>query len=193
VYRSVAKHAGASVVVDATKAALWGLSAVTSDDVEMSVVHLVRDPRGFAFSNARARDFHYPPGSKTTPHGATRSYINWLLANLEADWLARQVETEAFVFYDQFARDPVEAVRPVTRLLGLDPDAHTAITHDSLVIDRVGHAIGGNPRRPKRGKTVISADDEWMTEAKPSVRALSPFVLPLWQHYRRKAGLPPAA
>ena len=42
-------------------------------------------------------------------------------------------------------------------------------------------------------KTVIKADDEWMTAAKPSVRALSPFVLPLWNHYRRKAGLPQVA
>jgi hypothetical protein len=189
VYKSVAKHAGASVVVDATKAALWGMCGVTSPDVEMSVIRIVRDPRGFAFSNARSRDFHYPPGSKTTPHGATRSYINWLLANVEADWLGRQVSTEAFVFYDQFADDPVAAVRDVTQRLGLDSDAHTAIKHDALVIDRVGHAIGGNPRRPKTGTTVIKADVEWMTAAKPSVRRLSPFVLPLWHHYRRKAGL----
>ena len=189
VYKSVATHAGASVVVDATKAALWGMCGVTSPDVEMSVIRIVRDPRGFAFSNARSRDFHYPPGSKTTPHGATRSYINWLLANVEADWLGRQVSTEAFVFYDQFADDPVAAVRDVTQRLGLDSDAHTAIKHDALVIDRVGHAIGGNPRRPKTGTTVIKADVEWMTAAKPSVRRLSPFVLPLWHHYRRKAGL----
>jgi hypothetical protein len=84
-------------------------------------------------------------------------------------------------------------VRPVTQLLGLDPDAHTAITHEALVIDRVGHAIGGNPRRPKQGTTVIKADVEWMTAAKPSVRRLSPFVLPLWHRYRRKAGLARAA
>ena len=193
VYRSVAKHAGAKVVVDATKAALWGMCAVTSHEIEMSVIRIVRDPRGFAFSNARSRDFHYPPGSKTTPHGATRSYINWFLANVEADWLGRQVDTEAFVFYDQFAEDPVAAVRSVTQLLGLDPEAHTAIKHDALVIDRVGHAIGGNPRRPKTGTTVIKADVEWMTAAKPSVRRLSPFVLPLWHHYRRKAGLARAA
>ena len=133
-------------------------------------------------------DFHYPPGSKTTPHGAARSYINWLLANLEADWLAAGVERDVRVL-----RPVLRAIRskpsPIAKTLGLDPDADTADPHDALVIDRVGHAIGGNPRRPKRGKTVISADDEWMTAAQPSVRRLAPFVLPLWQHYRRKAGV----
>jgi Sulfotransferase family len=187
VYRAVAAHSGASVLVDATKAGLWGLSAATSDDIELSVVHLVRDPRGFAFSNARARAFHYPPGSKTTPHGPARSYANWLLANLEADWLARRVTTKTFVFYDEFVRDPTEAIRPITKLLGLDLGTNTALDRDTLVVDRVGHAIGGNPRRPKRGATVIAADDEWKTSARRSVRTLSPIVLPLWHRYRRKA------
>lgn len=192
VYESVARHAGASVVVDATKGALWGLCASTSPEVELSVIRLVRDPRGFAFSNARSRDFHYPPGSRTTPRGTTRSYANWLASNISADLLQRRAVRSTFAFYDQFATDPAKAVRPVATLLGLDPDATSAIKHDALVIDRVGHAIGGNPRRPRRGNTPIKVDDEWMTSAKPSVRALSPVVLPLWRRYRSRAGLPSA-
>lgn len=190
VYHAVARHAGASVVVDATKASLWGLCAATAPDVDMSIIRMVRDPRGFAFSNARSRDFHYPPGSKTTPRGTARSYANWLLSNLTADWLQHRTAESVVVFYDQFAADPVDSVRPIARLLGLNPDASCAITHDSLVIDRVGHAIGGNPRRPLRGVTAIAVDDEWMRSAKPSVRALSPVALPLWRRYRRAAGLP---
>jgi len=193
VYQSVSRNAGASVVVDATKAALWGICASTSPEIEMSIVRMVRDPRGFAFSNARSRDFHYPPGFKTTPRGTPRSYANWLMANVSADWLQRKARRSTFVFYDQFSADPIKAVQPVARLLGLDPEANSAITHDALVINRVGHAIGGNPRRPRRGTTPIKADEEWMISAKPSVRALSPLVLPLWRHYRAEAGLPPSA
>ena len=191
VYQSVSRNSGASVVVDATKAALWGICASTSPEIEMSIVRMVRDPRGFAFSNARSRDFHYPPGSRTTPRGTPRSYANWLMSNVSADWLQRKARRSTFVFYDQFSDDPVKAVQPVARLLGLDPEANNAITHDALVINRVGHAIGGNPRRPRRGTTPIKADEEWKTSAKPSVRALSPLVLPLWRHYRADAGLPP--
>lgn len=190
VYKSVARHAGASVIVDATKAALWGMCASTSPDVDLSIVRLVRDPRGFAFSNARSRAFHYPPGSRTIPRGTTRSYGNWLLANLSADRLQRKASRSIFIFYDQFAGDPIEAIRPVARLLGLDPDATSAIKHDALQINRVGHAIGGNPGRPRRGTTPVKPDEAWMTSAKPSVRALSPLVLPLWQRYRSRAGLP---
>lgn len=191
VYACVARTAGAPVVVDATKAALWGLCAATQPEIEMSVVRMVRDPRGFAFSNARSRDFHYPPGSRTNPRGTPRSYANWFMANVSADWLQRKARRSTFVFYDQFSDDPVKAVQPVARLLGLNPEASDAITHDALVIDRVGHAIGGNPRRPRRGTTAIKADEEWMTSARPSVRALAPLVLPLWRRYRDRAGLPP--
>lgn len=187
VYRAAAARAGASVVVDATKAGLWGLCAATSADIELSVVRLVRDPRGFTFSNARARSFHYPPGSMTTPHGAARSYANWLLANLEGDWLRRKAHADAFVLYEDLTRDPGTAIRSITRTLGLDPDAASAFDDDTLVVDRVGHAIGGNPRRPKRGATVIATDDEWRTDGRRSLRVLAPLVLPLWHHYQREA------
>ena len=176
------------MLVEATKAGLWGMCAATSDEIEMAVVRLVRDPRGFTFSNARARAFHYPPGSMTTPHGAARSYINWLLANLEGDWLRRRAFADTYVLYEDLTRDPTAAIRSITRTLGLDAESTAALDRDTLVIDRVGHAIGGNPRRPKRGSTVIATDDEWRTAGKRSLRMLAPLVLPLWHHYERKAG-----
>ena len=188
VYRAAATRSGASVLVEATKAGLWGMCAATSDEIEMAVVRLVRDPRGFTFSNARARAFHYPPGSMTTPHGAARSYINWLLANLEGDWLRRRAFADTYVLYEDLTRDPTAAIRSITRTLGLGAESTAALERDTLVIDRVGHAIGGNPRRPKRGSTVIATDDEWRTAGKRSLRVLAPLVLPLWHHYERKAG-----
>jgi hypothetical protein len=188
VYRAAADRSGASVLVEATKAGLWGMCAAASDAIEMAVVRLVRDPRGFTFSNARARAFHYPPGSMTTPHGAARSYINWLLANLEGDWLRRHAFADTYVLYEDLTRDPTAAIRSITRTLGLGAESTAALERDTLVIDRVGHAIGGNPRRPKRGSTVIATDDEWRTAGKRSLRVLAPLVLPLWHHYERKAG-----
>jgi hypothetical protein len=188
VYRAAAVRSGASVLVEATKAGLWGLAASTSDAIDLAVVRLVRDPRGFTFSNARARAFHYPPGSMTTPRGAARSYINWSLFNLEGDWLRRRAYADTYVLYEDLTRDPTAAIRSITRTLGLDAESTSALDHDTLVIDRVGHAIGGNPRRPKRGSTVIATDDEWKTAGKRSLRVLAPLVLPLWHHYQRKAG-----
>jgi hypothetical protein len=188
VYRAAAQRSGASVLVEATKAGLWGMCAATSDAIEMAVVRLVRDPRGFTFSNARARAFHYPPGSMTTPHGAARSYINWLLANLEGDWLRRRAFADTYVLYEDLTRDPAAAIRSITKTLGLGAESTAALDQDTLVIDRAGHAIGGNPRRPKRGSTVIATDDEWRTAGKRSLRVLAPLVLPLWHHYERKAG-----
>lgn len=188
VYRAAAVRSGASILVEATKAGLWGLCAATSDEIDLAVVRLVRDPRGFTFSNARARAFHYPPGSMTTPHGAARSYANWLLSNLEGDWLRRRAYADTYVLYEDLTRDPTAAIRSITRTLGLDSESTAALDRDTLVIDRVGHAIGGNPRRPKRGTTVIATDDEWKTAGKRSLRVLAPLVLPLWHHYQRKAG-----
>jgi hypothetical protein len=187
VYRAAAERSGASMLVEATKAGLWGYCAATSDEIDLAVVRLIRDPRGFTFSNARARAFHYPPGSMTTPRGPARSYVNWVLANLEGDLLRRRAYANTYVLYDDLTRDPGAALREITRALGLDAESTSALDNDTLVIDRVGHAIGGNPKRPRRGSTDIAADVEWKTAGRKSLRVLAPLVLPLWHHYQRKA------
>ena len=193
VYRAAAARSGASTLVEATKAGMWGYCAATSDAIDLAVVRLVRDPRGFTFSNARARAFHYPPGSMTTPRGPARSYINWTLSNIEGDLLCRRAYADAYLLYEDLTRDPSAAIRSITKALGVDAQSTSALDNDTLVIDRVGHAIGGNPKRPKRGSTVIVIDDEWKTKGRTSLRALAPLVLPLWHHYQRKAARAPVA
>ena len=65
-YRAVAARTGAEVIVDASKSGLWGLGILAAPGIELNVVHLVREPRGFALSNSRPHDF-WPPGTKTIP------------------------------------------------------------------------------------------------------------------------------
>ncbi len=171
VYRAAAERSGATMLVEATKAGMWGYCAATSDAIDLAVVRLVRDPRGFTFSNARARAFHYPPGSMTTPRGPARSYINWTLSNIEGDLLRRRAYADTYLLYEDLVRDPAAAIRSITKALGIDAQSTSALDNDTLVIDRAGHAIGGNPKRPKRGSTVITIDDEWKTKGRKSLRA----------------------
>ena len=187
IYRAIAANAGSAIIVDAAKSGLWGLCVSSATSIEPSVIHLVRDPRGFSYSNARARAFHYPPGSMTTPRGPTRSLVNWLLSNLEAEVLARRAEIKTTVLYEDLTRDPFAMAARITRTLGLDSDIGTVFRDGTLVVSRVGHAIGGNPRRPQFGSTVIAPDDEWRRSASRRLRMLAIPFEPLYHRYQRKA------
>jgi hypothetical protein len=186
-YRAVAARTGAEVIIDASKSGLWGLGILAAKGIELDVVHLVREPRGFALSNSRPHDF-WPPGTQTIPRGPIRSYANWGVTNLEAEFLARRAHRSATVLYETFARDPEGTLASIVEMLSLDASGPSPIHNGVLTVNRVAHTIGGNPRRPRRGQTKIEPDERWRTSGSRTLRIFGPVLTgPLWSHYRRVA------
>ncbi len=186
-YRAVATRTEAKVVVDASKSGLWGMGILAAPGIELDVVHLVREPRGFALSNSRPHDF-WPPGTQTIPRGPIRSFANWSVTNIEAEALARKAHRSTTVLYETFARDPEATLASIVEMLGLDASAPGPIRDGVLTVDRVAHTIGGNPRRPRRGQTKIEHDERWKTSGSRTLRLAGPLLAgPLWHHYRRRA------
>jgi hypothetical protein len=194
IYRAVASRAGAEVVVDSSKSALWGLSALTAPGVELDVVHLTKDPRAFAWSNGRPHAFFYPPGSTTIPRGPVRSFGNWALANMEAEYLTRRAHRGMTVLYETLARHPDTTLASIVDMLGVRGAGASPIHDGKLTVSRVGHAIGGNPRRPRYGTTEIEFDERWKTSGSRALRVLGPVLTgPLWHHYKKVAARSAAA
>jgi hypothetical protein len=186
-YRAVLDRTGARVVVDASKTALWGMGILAAPGIELDVVHLVREPRGFAMSNSRPHDF-WPPGTQTIPRGPIRSYVNWGVSNVEAEYLARHANRSLTLLYDSFARSPEPTFLSVVEMLGLDAKESNPIHDGVLTVDNVAHTIGGNPRRPRLGTTKIEYDERWKTSGSRTLRLAAPVMTgPLWHHYRRRA------
>jgi hypothetical protein len=186
-YRAVAARTGAEVIVDASKTGLWGLGILTAPGIELDVVHLVREPRGFALSNSRPHDF-WPPGTQTIPRGPIRSYVNWVVTNLEAEFLARRAHRSTTVLYETFARQPERTLASIVEMIGLDPASPSPIHDGTLTVSRVAHTVGGNPSRPRLGTTKIEHDERWKTDGSRALRVLGPVLAgPLWHHYRRRA------
>ncbi len=188
VYRAVAAHSGAQVVVDSSKAAPWGLSSRSAPGVDLRVVHLIKDPRAFAYSNGRPHAFFYPPGSTTIPRGPIRSFGNWGLANMEAEYLARKAPRSMTVLYETLARRPEETLASIVDMIGVEGNPTIPVHDGKLTVANPGHAIGGNPRRPRHGVTSIEFDERWRTDGSRALRTLGPPLAgPLWWHYKRLA------
>jgi hypothetical protein len=186
-YRAVAERTGANVIVDASKTGLWGLGLLAAPGIDLDVIHLVREPRGFAMSNSRPHDF-WPPGTQTIPRGPIRSYVNWIVTNLEAEYLARKAPRSTTLLYETFAREPEATLKSVVDMLGLDMTTSNPIQNGTLTVDRIAHTVGGNPSRPRLGTTKIQHDERWKTSGSRLLRASAPLMTgPLRRHYQRLA------
>ncbi|MFY1637075.1 sulfotransferase family protein [Solwaraspora sp. WMMB335] len=170
VYRALARQAGYAgdgrppVVVDSSKLPPYGALLRELPGIDLRVLHLVRDPRGTAFSWRRRRGLDGVADAKLMSRPPV-----WKAALLWRVWNAATVRLFATAGPDRYLRvryedvvaDPVRQLRRIAEFAGLDPDG--------LAIDDAGrvrldptHSVAGNPARHRTGAVPISDDAEWI-------------------------------
>ena len=166
-YRAIAEVGGASWIVDAGKEPVFGSFLARADDVSLATVHLVRDPRGVAFSwLKRVRSDSEPSEMPRRP--AAMTAVDWLLQNLMVQ-LSLQRLSRAYVRirYEDLVARPAGTVQRISQAAGLasagrrgGPDGGGPAGRDEH------HLVAGNPgvRQLASGSLTLTLDDEWRTQ-----------------------------
>ena len=172
VYRAAAEVSGARVVIDSSKqvSLAWCLHA--SQQVDLRLVHCVRDSRGVAHSWSRdvAR-----PEAVSSEHDRMPRYSPatvsalWLLHNAEIEALARRVPSVR-LRYEDFVREPSASTARVLRLA--EVEAGPPDIGPSGVQLGTSHSCAGNPMRFVQGPVQVRCDERWRTEQDLGVRRL---------------------
>ena len=157
-YPAIARVAGARVVVDSSKDASYGYVAAALPTVDLSVVHLVRDPRAVAYSLCERRTFDPGSGQVLGGHSTARAIVGWSGTNAFAQGLGAP-DRRCLVRYERFAEDPDEAVAAIRMLAG---DAGAPSPPRDVPV--LTHQVAGNPLRFDRQPAPIRRDDAWRTE-----------------------------
>lgn len=176
-YHAIAAATGARVVVDSSKYASDAALIAHLDGVRPAYVHLVRDPRGVAWSWLRPKDY-------TGRRGVLNSNWHWIGFNLAAEAVGRaHPETYLRMRYEDLTHDPRAAVARVLELIG-SPGAVNPVAADGAVELGDNHTVTGNPNRFARGPTVIREDLGWRSGLPRDKRMLTTVMtFPLLQRY----------
>jgi hypothetical protein len=163
-YRAVRQVSGSRVIVDSSKFPLYAhlLSMVPS--IELHVVHLVRDPRAVAYSWLRKKaQPDKGEGQILSRHNPLKSSLQWGLLNAAAGRLRGHYPDRYMLLrYEDFMRDPANAVRQVTALVGERPE-NMPFVGERVVTLGTNQAFSGNPSRFRTGEVELRLDDEWET------------------------------
>jgi hypothetical protein len=161
-YRAVRQVSGCSVVVDSSKYPLYAhlLSLVPS--IELYILHMVRDPRGVAYSWLRRKaQPDKGEGQILSQHNPFKSSLQWGLLNSAASRLRwHQPDRYMLLRYEDFMQDPQAAVRRVAALAGEEPE-RMPFVGERVVTLGMNHAFSGNPSRFRTGEVELRLDDEW--------------------------------
>jgi len=209
VYRAIAAVSGAAAVVDSSKHASLAFCLARHADIDLRVIHLVRDSRAVAYSwttSVARPDRSDPPGDATSPggtgggtRGGTGGYMttypparaagHWNAQNGALQLLARRGTPVLRLRYEDFVAAPEQSLRIAAGFAGITADdlpVGTGAADGQSRWARLSksHTASGNPMRFVTGTVPIRGDDRWRT-AMPDAqrRTVTALTLPLLSHY----------
>jgi hypothetical protein len=189
VFGAIGQTASARMVVDSSKYPIHA-AVLRAGDLDLRIVHLVRDPRGVAFSWAKRGVVK--PDSTGDPsfmpvYGYGRTAAEWTVYNLAFDRMRRLGTPTLLLRYESFVGDPAASLDRVLAFAdttGARPDL-SFVDGAEIALRGRQHAFGGNPQRREEGSTIhVTLDDAWRRMMPPVRRTQVALVtLPLMVRY----------
>jgi hypothetical protein len=186
-YTGVCDVSGAGVVVDSSKYPQDALLLAACADVDLFVVHLVRDPRGVANSWLWERDnVADPTGKPSQVLHPVFTGARWLAWNgtvhaLVKRWLGRRYVR---VRYEEFARDPASALTRITNMVEGRARPSSAFLDRTRAMLKPNHTAYGNRSRFTTGEITIRCDEAWREQMRTKDKLLATLpALPLLTAY----------
>lgn len=154
---------GAPVIVDASKHPCYAFLLREVPDIDLKVVHLVRDSRAVAYSCLRRKRKHsvtwreeYMPVDPP----ALRA-VKWAGTNAFCDRLRDLGDRYMRLRYEDFADDPAGALAAIAAHAGRPGSSLKFLDDEDGVDLSGGHVALGNPGRFTPGPVRLKADREW--------------------------------
>jgi len=161
-YAAALNLTDSDVVVDSSKVPQYAWVLAEAEDIELHMVHLVRDSRATAFSWQRQRLRPEITSSRTymDRHSIVRSAAEWNAFNYLLRSRRNAYASYTVVKYEDLVADPDGELQRVLDALG-GRTASVSQGNDKPVSLKLSHTAAGNPGRFEIGEVTISLDSEW--------------------------------
>jgi hypothetical protein len=169
VYEAASAVAGAPVVVDSSKHPALAYVLRRDSAVDLRVVHVVRDPRGVAYSWTKQVERPERRGSGSerwmTQYSPSASALLWLSHNSSTAMLRALGTRVLLVKYEAFVREPARTLTAVAKFADLELDAGAlAFVEAGALQLQPAHTVSGNPLRFTLGRLEMRVDEAWRTQ-----------------------------
>ena len=189
-YEAIKSVTGSRVIVDSSKEPAYGYAMGMVPELDVRVLHLIRDPRAAAYSwlkkkaqpDSEDREFMHRKS-------ALDSAVLWDAwnASIEALWCGSGDHLR--LRYEDFVTGPKDSFERILDLLD-EPDAGLPLVGEQEVKLGVSHTVSGNPNRFDTGAIELRPDHEWTRKMKPRDRNLvTGLTFPLLKRYGYETGI----
>lgn len=174
------------VLLESSKHLSTAALLALDDALDVRVLHLVRDPRGVAYSWTKNVPRPETDGEVMPVYRPSRTAARWVSDNIGFELLSRQVPTLT-MRYEDFLVSPASWLYQIIRLLGLEPsnDHLRFLQGERATLTTPMHSVAGNPLRFGANEITLRLDDAWRHELPTADRRIvSALTAPLRAAYR---------
>lgn len=165
VYAAVRDVSGAQVIVDSSKATSPPYLLRHADGLNVTIAHVIRDPRGVAYSWTRAKSHRTEQDGEpafTATIAPRKVARRWMTINLMISPLPRLGVPVIRLRYEDVVTRPTAELLRVARALGEDIVAEDlSFVRGNDVELREAHTASGNPNRFDAGWVPLRLDEAW--------------------------------
>lgn len=162
-YEAIPAVTGASLIVDSSKLPAYGRLLDLLPGIDLTVLHLVRDPRAAAYSWSRHKPLADGAAAKEMERiSPLKSAVLWDVWNLSTRaWWGADPARYLRVPYEAFLEEPRAWAARALQLAGHDGDLDRVFAGERTIRVGTTHTVAGNPDRLRRGEIDLRLDDEW--------------------------------
>ncbi|HEX7995066.1 MAG TPA: sulfotransferase [Streptosporangiaceae bacterium] len=195
-YRAIADVSGCDALVDSSKHASLAFCLSSRPEIDLRVIHVVRDSRAVAYSwttkvarpevSGSAQE---APGSYMTTYSPARAAAQWNAQNGALELLARRGTPVLRIRYEDLVQQTERTLRRAATFTGLPAgDLSAPFLHadgDEPYADlTTAHTSSGNPMRFTTGRLAIRGDERWRSAMSPQdQRTVTAMTFPLLRRY----------
>lgn len=149
IFTKVAEKSGRSMIVDSSKNPAYLFTVMGLEDIELYVLHLVKDPRDVVASWSKPKQY---VESRSHFHAAR----DWLLFNWFIERLARNSSAQyRFLRYEDFVQNPAVEFQKIVDWVSGESVPVKFLNGNVAMIKASQHSLAGNPDKFETGKIEI--------------------------------------
>jgi len=164
-YTTIQEVSGCEVIVDSSKLAAYALALDESPNIEVDLVHVIRDSRACAYSWRRLK--REPIAGDQPRYLRQRPLMQvalvWSIRNMILAAISRRFATSVKLHYEAFVGQPRLVMGQLAARLGLQGHDELWLSDNEVLVSASNHLFAGNPNRVQHGPIQIRPDDEWRT------------------------------
>ncbi len=162
-YEAIQQVSDCRVIVDASKIPINAYLLANLPNVELYILHIVRNPHAVAYSWMTTT--HYDPlkSMYMDRFSPVHSTLIWSARNLLVQMLWGASKHYLLLRYEDFIKEPQATLTNIIQFCEEEPADLPFITEDMVELG-LNHNVSGNPNRFNTGQVKLSLDSRWETQ-----------------------------